>query len=109
MKSYDVCIIGFGAAGMLALSLLPTLNICIIDPYFDGGDLFRKWHSVESNTKLIKVVDATGYNVAPTATASTLATATTNTAFRGVSFTPVQIALPLNFIHFKVFLLFILS
>jgi len=58
MKSYDICIIGFGTAGMLALSLLPTLNICIIDPYFDGGDLFRKWHSVESNTKLIKVVDA---------------------------------------------------
>jgi len=54
-----------------------------------------------STSKLIKVVDATGYNVAPTATASLLATATTNTAFRGISFTPIQSsALPLNFIHF---------
>ena len=53
------------------------------------------------SSKLIKVVDATGYNVTPTATASTLATATTNTAFRGVAFAPVQSsALPLNFIHF---------
>ena len=58
MKSYDICIIGGGTAGMLALALLPTVNICIIDPYFDGGDLFRKWHSVESNTKLEKTVAA---------------------------------------------------
>ena len=54
-----------------------------------------------SASKLIKVVDASGYNVAPTATASTIATAATNTAFRGISFTPIQSsALPLNFIQF---------
>jgi len=53
------------------------------------------------SSKLIKLVDATGYNVAPTATAATLANAPTNTAFRGISFTPIQSsALPLNFIHF---------
>jgi len=53
------------------------------------------------SSKLIKLVDATGYNVAPTATATTLANALTNTAFRGISFTPIQSsALPLNFIHF---------
>jgi hypothetical protein len=54
-----------------------------------------------SASKLIKVIDASGYNVAPTATASTIATAATNTAFRGISFTPIQSsALPLNFIQF---------
>ena len=58
MKLYDICIIGGGTAGMLALSMLPDVNICIIDPYFDGGDLFRRWHSVESNTRLEKTVSA---------------------------------------------------
>jgi hypothetical protein len=67
----------------------------------DGGTVtLYATCATTTTSKLIKVVDATGYNVAPTATASTLATANTFTAFRGVSFTPVQIALPLNFIHF---------
>jgi hypothetical protein len=68
----------------------------------DGGTVtLYATCATTTTSKLIKVVDATGYNVTPTATASTIATAITNTAFRGVAFAPVQSsALPLNFIHF---------
>lgn len=50
------CIIGCGASGILLILLLiqsgqtPLDQILVIDPYFDGGDLTRKWSSVISNT-----------------------------------------------------------
>ena len=61
MKTYDVTIIGFGITGMLVLAILKKEsinNICIIDPYFDGGDLIRSWGDVLSNTPLRKAIDA---------------------------------------------------
>jgi hypothetical protein len=59
----DICIIGAGAAGLLLLhffencGILPE-RITIIDPYFDGGALFRDWGFVTSNTKWEKTVEA---------------------------------------------------
>ena len=55
MAPTHLCIIGAGISGILLILLLAetsvALNsICIIDPYFDGGDLFRTWPSVMSNT-----------------------------------------------------------
>ena len=52
---YTHCIVGAGATGLILLLLLaeskiPLESILIIDPYFDGGDLARKWSSVLSNT-----------------------------------------------------------
>jgi len=52
---YTHCIVGAGATGLILLLLLaeskiPLESILIIDPYFDGGDLSRKWSSVLSNT-----------------------------------------------------------
>lgn len=51
----NLCIIGAGISGLLLILLLaetsiPLNSIYIIDPHFDGGDLFRKWSSVISNT-----------------------------------------------------------
>jgi len=51
----NLCIIGAGISGLLLILLLaetsiPLNSVYIIDPYFDGGDLFRKWSSVISNT-----------------------------------------------------------
>jgi len=51
----NLCIIGAGVSGILLILLLAETSvslksISIIDPYFDGGDLFRKWSSVMSNT-----------------------------------------------------------
>ena len=40
--------------------------------------------------QLVRYVDTTGYNVAPTAAPTLLATAASNTAFRGVALAPVQ-------------------
>lgn len=56
----SICIIGAGATGILLLLLLQEAgadlsNISIIDPYFDGGDLARKWTSVTSNTPWSKI------------------------------------------------------
>jgi len=50
-----VCIVGGGAAGILTLLALKNSGISpkritMIDPYFDGGDLSRKWSAVKSNT-----------------------------------------------------------
>lgn len=50
-----ICIVGFGAAGILLFlnlvkNKIPPHAIHIFDPYFDGGDLRRKWPSVRSNT-----------------------------------------------------------
>lgn len=60
MKS--ICIVGFGAAGILLfLRLLqakvPPQAISIFDPYFDGGNLRRKWGPVRSNTTWRQIRD----------------------------------------------------
>lgn len=59
---YDLILIGYGIAHMsllLALSAnTTTLNVCIIDPYFDGGDLSRRWSTVKSNTTWQQFLDA---------------------------------------------------
>ncbi len=59
---YDLILIGYGIAHMsllLALSARTTsLNVCIIDPYFDGGDLVHEWASVRSNTTWQQFLDA---------------------------------------------------
>ena len=52
---YSHCIVGAGVSGLILLLLLaetgiPLDSIVIIDPYFDGGDLARKWSTVLSNT-----------------------------------------------------------
>ena len=58
-----VCIVGGGAAGILTLLALKNAGISpkrvtIIDPYFDGGDLQRKWSAVRSNTTWRQILDA---------------------------------------------------
>jgi hypothetical protein len=58
-----ICIIGCGISGMLLLlaleqSGIPPHHICIIDPYFDGGDLQRIWTTVLSNTPWSKLQNA---------------------------------------------------
>ena len=59
----QICIIGAGATGLLMLLLLQDFGIdmskvTIIDPYFDGGDLARRWTAVISNTPWSKTVDS---------------------------------------------------
>jgi len=59
----SICIIGAGATGILLLLLLQeagvdVTNISIVDPYFDVGDLARKWTSVISNTPWSKTIDS---------------------------------------------------
>jgi cation diffusion facilitator CzcD-associated flavoprotein CzcO len=59
----SICIIGAGATGLLLLLLLQEASvdlstITIIDPYFDGGDLARKWTAVISNTPWSKTIDS---------------------------------------------------
>lgn len=58
-----ICIIGCGISGMLCLlaleqSGIPPHHICVIDPYFDGGDLQRIWTTVLSNTPWSKIQEA---------------------------------------------------
>lgn len=59
---YDLILIGYGIAHMsllLALSVhTTTLNVCVIDPHFDGGDLARCWSTVHSNTTWQQFMDA---------------------------------------------------
>ena len=60
---YSHCIIGAGVTGLLLLLILvergtPVENIVIIDPFFDGGDLRRKWGQVISNTPWSKTFDS---------------------------------------------------
>jgi len=59
----SICIIGAGATGLLLLLLLQEASVdlstvTIIDPYFDGGDLARKWTTVVSNTPWSKAIDS---------------------------------------------------
>jgi hypothetical protein len=61
MKS--ICIIGAGISGLITLLLLNEAGanlsaITIVDPFFDGGDLARKWTSVLSNTPWSKTLAA---------------------------------------------------
>ncbi|RYF24693.1 MAG: T9SS type A sorting domain-containing protein [Flavobacteriales bacterium] len=53
-----------------------------------------------SANKLFKIVDASGYNAAITATATDLATAAANTVFRGVSLSPTVTTTPVSLISF---------
>ncbi len=58
-----ICIIGCGISGMLCLlgleqSGVNPQHVCVIDPYFDGGDLQRIWNTVMSNTPWSKLQDA---------------------------------------------------
>jgi cation diffusion facilitator CzcD-associated flavoprotein CzcO len=57
------CIVGAGITGLLLILLLQEAGadlskITIIDPFFDGGDLSRKWTAVLSNTPWSKTVDS---------------------------------------------------
>jgi hypothetical protein len=57
---YDITLIGYGIAHMsllLALSDRP-LKVCVVDPFFDGGDLRRRWATVQSNTTWQQFLDA---------------------------------------------------
>lgn len=59
---FDIALIGYGIAHMslllaLSKSSLP-LRVCVIDPYFDGGDLIRSWASINSNTTWQQFLDA---------------------------------------------------
>ena len=63
MNTYKITIIGFGITGMLLLAILNKnsinlSNICIIDPYYDGGNLLRLYGDVISNTPFSKAVNA---------------------------------------------------
>ena len=60
---YDITIIGYGITGMLVLAILQQnqcdlSKICVIDPYFDGGNLLRLYGNVISNTPLQKTINA---------------------------------------------------
>jgi hypothetical protein len=51
----SLCIVGAGITGLSLLLLLQEANtdlskVTIIDPYFDGGDLARRWGPILSNT-----------------------------------------------------------
>ena len=59
----SVAIIGCGASGSLCLLELARKGrdlstVTVIDPYFDGGDLGRRWGAVKSNTKWQQIVDS---------------------------------------------------
>jgi hypothetical protein len=59
----SICIVGAGATGLLLLLLLhesgfDMSKVTIVDPYFDGGDLARKWTAIVSNTPWSKSVNA---------------------------------------------------
>lgn len=59
----QLTIIGSGTASLLVLICLKNnkinpKQITIIDPYFDGGDLKRKWYSVRSNTVWKQILDS---------------------------------------------------
>jgi len=53
-----------------------------------------------SANKIFKITDATGYNVAMTATATDIATAAANTVFRGLSFSPTVTTTPVKLLSF---------
>jgi hypothetical protein len=71
MKEAKLCIIGTGAAGLLALFSLSFTNISpddivLIDPYHDGGDLQRKYCCIQSNTiwnQLLDILRSKGISI----------------------------------------------
>jgi hypothetical protein len=79
---YKYIIIGSGVTGLLLLLVLATKGsiepntICVIDPYFDGGDMMRKWGSVQSNTPWSKTFLSI-QKISPTITSSLPQTSTT--------------------------------
>lgn len=57
------CVVGAGITGLLLLLLLEAAGVdmskvTIIDPFFDGGDLARKWTTVLSNTPWSKTINS---------------------------------------------------
>lgn len=57
------CIVGAGITGLLLVLLLQEAGadlskVTLIDPFYDGGDLARKWGSVLSNTPWLKTINA---------------------------------------------------
>jgi hypothetical protein len=63
MAPYELCIVGAGITGLSLLLLLQETDIdmsrvAIVDPYFDGGDLARRWTNVLSNTPWSKTLGA---------------------------------------------------
>ena len=59
----SVAIIGCGASGSICLLELirkgrDPSTITVVDPYFDGGDLGRRWGAVKSNIKWQQIVDS---------------------------------------------------
>lgn len=57
---FDLLLVGYGPAHMALLLALCSspLKVCIVDPYFDGGDLFRYWSAIKSNTTWQQFTDA---------------------------------------------------
>jgi pyruvate/2-oxoglutarate dehydrogenase complex dihydrolipoamide dehydrogenase (E3) component len=57
---YDITLIGYGVAHMSLLLALSdrSLKVCVVDPFFDGGDLRRRWATVQSNTTWQQFLDA---------------------------------------------------
>jgi hypothetical protein len=60
---YNTCIVGAGVTGLSLLLLLQEAGtdiskVVIIDPYYDGGDLARKWTAVQSNTPWSKTANS---------------------------------------------------
>jgi hypothetical protein len=73
MNEAKILIVGSGAAGLLFLwhiqqskQILPQ-NIIIVDPHHDGGDLQRKWATVQSNTIWSQTLAVFGLPVTPDA------------------------------------------
>ncbi len=62
METYDICMVGYGIATLSTLLILSNqeeqLRIIIFDPYFDGGNLRRRYGNVRSNTAWRQFIDA---------------------------------------------------
>lgn len=64
METYDICMVGYGIATLSTLLHLSvaaaakSLNIIIYDPFFDGGNLRRRYGQVISNTTWGQFLDA---------------------------------------------------
>jgi hypothetical protein len=57
VETIEWLVIGAGCAGIAAVGKLldqgiPAHQIGWVDPYFEAGDLGRKWFNVTSNTKV---------------------------------------------------------
>ncbi len=88
-------VIGAGADSYRGLVGSATGSTVVLFSTRKGGS------AAAGGGELVNVIDATGYNVAPAATPTLLATAAANTAFRGVAFAPTVNPLPLNLVSFN--------